>query len=593
MNPIGYRLIHVGVHIGACIALFCLLARLRLGQETGPVQRAEQLSRLECPGRLDNSRVPVPSSRSSLLDARFSILGLQSSLVPLLATLLYAIGKHTKEPLRWLCGFHDLAASLFYVLAMLFLLRWREKGRWWDLLAMAAFVACAFLSKEDTISLPVVLALLWWWEPERGEDQGAAATVPTPHGPKLARRFALLCVLLVSLTTIYLALLSVHSERVAALTSGDGLAVQRTVKSAVQYLYFLKTLAEANLVPNSPGALLLLIALLVYLTATRRASPLVFCTLWVLCAAGPISVGLGPMAAAAVRYTRVPYLGLCAVVAVGLVELLSALRDRRLSFLGLLLMGAFVQFLVTGFDPLSVVPAARPAPWSPLLAAAVAFLIFAALRSRYPDAARWSPVLIVAFLFELLSFALVNTPWWVWGFGSWFATVAWVRLAFGPVSRREFAMVGVLTTLIFGMSGPLWEDMLIYSAALGLLGLVLDLEGCRRAVFAGLLVAAVLIPLGQRWRETPVWETHSRNHRRLLAEVRSKVPPLSDGEDVTWVQMPGAPTLFGGERGVLRCWCGFPRIRLTVVEKRPAHPGATVVEFYDWDRIAVTRAEHR
>lgn len=88
-----------------------------------------------------------------------------------LGATIWALHPVQVESAAWICELKNTQSALFYLLAILFFLRWgqgREQLRW-DRTYTAAWLAALFaiLSKSSTVMLPVVLALIGWWQGRR------------------------------------------------------------------------------------------------------------------------------------------------------------------------------------------------------------------------------------------------------------------------------------------------------------------------------------------------------------------------------------------------------------------------------------------
>ncbi|MGH7276665.1 MAG: tetratricopeptide repeat protein [Candidatus Rokuibacteriota bacterium] len=123
MNPVGYHLTSVLLH-AANAALFFLVARRLLG-------------------------AALPAAPGSTL--RFGSL---------VAALLFAVHPLRVESVAWVTERRDVLCGLFYLLALLAYLRYRESGGRRAYLASLALFAAALLSKSMAVTLPAVLLLL-------------------------------------------------------------------------------------------------------------------------------------------------------------------------------------------------------------------------------------------------------------------------------------------------------------------------------------------------------------------------------------------------------------------------------------------------
>lgn len=90
------------------------------------------------------------------------------------------------ESVAWVTELKNTQSCLFYLLSILFFLKWREdeaasqdrhRERWNYVVALICAVA-AILSKSSTVMLPVVLGLCWWWIDGRWRWRNIPALVP-------------------------------------------------------------------------------------------------------------------------------------------------------------------------------------------------------------------------------------------------------------------------------------------------------------------------------------------------------------------------------------------------------------------------------
>jgi len=82
---------------------------------------------------------------------------------------LWALHPVQVESVAWVTELKNAQSCLFYLLAILFFLKWRavvgkhEKAIL-DYALAILFAVLAILSKASTVMLPLVLALCWWWK---------------------------------------------------------------------------------------------------------------------------------------------------------------------------------------------------------------------------------------------------------------------------------------------------------------------------------------------------------------------------------------------------------------------------------------------
>jgi len=81
-----------------------------------------------------------------------------------LGAALWALHPLQVESVAWITEMKNTQSCLFYLLAILFYLKWREKrDRDWNYALTVFCAALAMASKTSTVVLPVVLALCAWW----------------------------------------------------------------------------------------------------------------------------------------------------------------------------------------------------------------------------------------------------------------------------------------------------------------------------------------------------------------------------------------------------------------------------------------------
>jgi len=95
-----------------------------------------------------------------LLARKLNDADTSSSLLPLLAGLLFALHPVHVEAVAWIAGRTDLLLALFVLSSCYFLLRWLEELRWQDLAALMVLFGAALLSKETALAFGAVIVLL-------------------------------------------------------------------------------------------------------------------------------------------------------------------------------------------------------------------------------------------------------------------------------------------------------------------------------------------------------------------------------------------------------------------------------------------------
>ncbi|HUB67069.1 MAG TPA: tetratricopeptide repeat protein [Candidatus Methylacidiphilales bacterium] len=87
-----------------------------------------------------------------------------------LGAALWALHPVQVETAAWVTELKNTQSGIFYLLAILFFLRWQdreilgEKGAGGDYALTLVFALLAILSKPSTVILPAVLGLCWWWK---------------------------------------------------------------------------------------------------------------------------------------------------------------------------------------------------------------------------------------------------------------------------------------------------------------------------------------------------------------------------------------------------------------------------------------------
>jgi len=137
LNPLPYHLVNIAMHAACAILLWQVLLRLRV--------------------------------KGAWLGAA-----------------IWALHPVQVESVAWVTELKNTQSCLFYLLSILFFLKWREDEaasqdrhpeRWNYLVALVCAVA-AILSKSSTVMLPVVLGLCWWWIDGRWRWRNIPALVP-------------------------------------------------------------------------------------------------------------------------------------------------------------------------------------------------------------------------------------------------------------------------------------------------------------------------------------------------------------------------------------------------------------------------------
>jgi tetratricopeptide (TPR) repeat protein len=102
-----------------------------------------------------------------------------------LGAALWALHPVAVESVAWISEMKNTESGLFFLLSILFFLRWlrakdlggRTRGGWNYALSLL-FAALAMTSKSSTVILPIVLCLCAWWEEGQWHWRNAARTAP-------------------------------------------------------------------------------------------------------------------------------------------------------------------------------------------------------------------------------------------------------------------------------------------------------------------------------------------------------------------------------------------------------------------------------
>jgi tetratricopeptide (TPR) repeat protein len=249
--------------------------------------------------------------------------------IALVAAGLFALHPLHTESVAWIAGVTDLELAVFYLLTFLLYLRISEPGKEYGWrVAMCGSYALALLSKEQALTLPVLVTL---FEHLYREDRAT-----TSNRQKVSRYAPLWAV-----TAVYLVARVILLGRVAGIVMRPGLSGYEVALSAISLLgrYLWKLLWPAHLSVfyvfqksshfTDPRVLLGLAGLVlcgvVFAVLWRRAHILSFALVLVFLPLGPVlNPRWMPASVFAERYLYLPSIGFCWLAAWAAVKLWSA-----------------------------------------------------------------------------------------------------------------------------------------------------------------------------------------------------------------------------------------------------------------------------
>lgn len=132
LQPMGYHLVNLILHILNALLVGAIIAKLRIGE-----------------WRIENSSLQDKRTKFSILHSPFSIV----------AALLFALHSLHTEAVVWAAARKDVL-STFFLLISVFLYLQHERRKYW--LSVAVF-ALALLSKVSVITWPLLIPMLDWY----------------------------------------------------------------------------------------------------------------------------------------------------------------------------------------------------------------------------------------------------------------------------------------------------------------------------------------------------------------------------------------------------------------------------------------------
>jgi tetratricopeptide (TPR) repeat protein len=95
-----------------------------------------------------------------------------------LGAALWAVHPVQVESVAWVSELKNTQSGVFYLLTILFFVKWLKAGNRWFYAASLLFAAMAMASKSSTIILPGVLCLSAWWVERRWNWRNLAYVIP-------------------------------------------------------------------------------------------------------------------------------------------------------------------------------------------------------------------------------------------------------------------------------------------------------------------------------------------------------------------------------------------------------------------------------
>ena len=264
---------------------------------------------------------------------------------------LFALHPLRVESVVWVAERKDVLSTLFWMLTMLAYVEYSARPRPYRYLLALLALACGLMAKPMLVTLPFVLLLLDYWPLGRLQPRLTAGEIEAQSRDRGSLIFTLIWEKLpfFALAGACAVITYLAHQSAGYIKTSDvlpfGVRLANAVVAYVAYIWkmiwpqklavFYPPSVESLLTWQTAGAGLLLLLITITFTRAGRHRPyLVFGWLWYLATLVPV-IGLVQAGSQAMadRFTYVPLIGLFIIIAWGVPDLLHGWRRRRV-FLG-------------------------------------------------------------------------------------------------------------------------------------------------------------------------------------------------------------------------------------------------------------------
>lgn len=273
---------------------------------------------------------------------------------------LFALHPLHVESVAWIAERKDVLSTLFWLLTILFYVRYAEKPSFGRYVWVPIVFALGLMAKPMLVTLPIILLMLDYWPLGRMTNR-QNITKPKKTAPVQLQLLILEKMPLVLLSAA-VAVVTVLTQRSSGAMKELGLFPigVRTANAAFSYIAYLwKMIWPTNLAPFYPhpenllptwevaGSAILIIALTWIIARSRRQPYALVGWLWYLITLLPV-IGLVQVGAQAMadRYTYVPMIGIGIMIAWGIPNILPQRQYRTVSPIAILAIGAVAALAV-------------------------------------------------------------------------------------------------------------------------------------------------------------------------------------------------------------------------------------------------------